>query len=103
MHLDTSGIEVQIRAREGELMRLAAEPARPGKVVQHAPRETWAQRWARSAWDGRNKLLLETGIRTEAARLADGTVKIEISSSRNAEGVLPGTREHPLHPGGAPG
>ena len=40
----------------------------------------WAQRWARSAWDGRNKLLLETGIRTEAARLADGTVKIEISS-----------------------
>jgi site-specific DNA recombinase len=80
MHLDTSGIEVQIRAREGELMRLAAEPARPGKTVQHGPRETWAQRWARSAWDGRNKLLLETGIRTEAARLADGTVKIEISS-----------------------
>jgi hypothetical protein len=80
MHLDTSGIEVQIRAREGELMRLAAEPARPGKTVQHGPRETWAQRWARSAWDGRNKLLLETGIGTEAARLADGTVKIEISS-----------------------
>jgi hypothetical protein len=41
--------------------------------------ETWAQRWAHSAWDGRNKLLLETGIRAEAARLADGTVKIEIS------------------------
>ena len=79
MHLDASGIEAQIRAREGELMRLAAEPARPGKTVQHGPVETWAQRWARSAWDGRNKLLLETGIRAEAARLSDGTVKIEIS------------------------
>src|SRR6266702_2232135 len=41
--------------------------------------KTWAQRWARSAWDDRDRLLLETGIRAEAARLADGTVKIEIS------------------------
>src|SRR6266567_4438340 len=79
MHLDTSGIEAQIRAREGELSRLAAEPARPGRTIQHGPAETWAQRWARSAWDDRNRLLLETGIRAEAARLADGTVKIEIS------------------------
>jgi len=79
MHLDTSGIEAQIQAREAELARLAAEPARPGRTIRHGPVETWAQRWARSGWDGRNRLLLDTGIRAEAARLADGTVKIEIS------------------------
>ena len=79
MHLDTSGIEAQIQAREAELVRLAAEPVRPGRTIRHGAVETWTQRWARSGWDGRNRLLLDTGIRAEAARLADGTIKIEIS------------------------
>ncbi len=79
MGLDTSGIRTQIQAREAELARLAAEPARPGRTIRHGPVETWAQRWARSGWDDRNRLLLETGIGAEAARLADGSVKIEIS------------------------
>jgi hypothetical protein len=79
MHLDTSGIEAQIKARKAELVRLAAEPVRPGRTIRHGPVETWTQRWARSDWDGRNRLLLDTGIRAEASRLADGTIKIEIS------------------------
>lgn len=97
MHVDTSGIEAQIRAREAELTRLAAEPARPGRTVRHGPVETWTQRWARSDWDGRNRLLLETGIRAEAARLSDGTVKIEISAGQTWRRGCPRTREHPLH------
>ena len=66
---DVSSLEENQRIHKANLTRLAQEPRVEEERIQHDSGETWAERWARLDWNGRNELLRKHDIRVEARRI----------------------------------
>lgn len=69
---DVSRLEAQREIHEHNLAALAEEPTRPAETFERETNETWADRWHRLDWNGRNDLMRQKGIRVLAKRDADG-------------------------------
>jgi len=65
---DVSKLKEQRRIHEANLKRLAEEPTQLPETREVDTGETWAERWNRLDWNGRNELLRRKGIKFYAAR-----------------------------------
>ena len=76
---DYSKLEEQRRIHEQNLTSLADKQkhnARPAVTRQIKSSETWAQRWPKLDWNGRNDLMREHGVKVRASRQPDGKLYV---------------------------
>ena len=73
---DVSKLEEQQRIHERNLAMLANEPTKPPETREIETGETWAERWRRLDWNGRNELMRRKDIKVWAEKRADGNVRI---------------------------
>jgi DNA invertase Pin-like site-specific DNA recombinase len=69
---DVSKFEEQQRIHEANLTRLAEEPTRLPETKEVDTGETWADRWNRLDWNGRNELLRRKGVKFYVERDESG-------------------------------
>jgi site-specific DNA recombinase len=79
---DVSKLEERRRVHEVNLAKLAEEPTRLPETREVDTGETWADRWARLDWNGRNKLLRMKGIKFYAERDESGIVGGQLAGAR---------------------
>ncbi len=65
---DVSKLEEQQRKHEANLTRLSEEPTRLPDTIEVDTGETWADRWNRLDWNGRNQLMRRKGVKFYARR-----------------------------------
>jgi site-specific DNA recombinase len=66
---DVSSLEESQRIHRSNLAKLAQEPRIEEQHIPRATGETWAARWARLDWNGRNELMRKHDIRVEARQI----------------------------------
>lgn len=66
---DVSALEEQKRIHESNIARLAQEGTTKEERIPRDSGETWAQRWDRLDWNGRNELMREHGILVKARHM----------------------------------
>jgi hypothetical protein len=69
---DVSKLEEQQRKHEANLARLAEAPTRLPDTIEVDTGETWADRWSRLDWNGRNELMRRKGVKFYASRDESG-------------------------------
>ncbi len=84
MGRDISDIQARQQVNEANLMKLAAEPAKPAETSVRETGETWAACWQRCDWAERNTTLRRQGVRVEAAKLPEAARTEVRVSQKNA-------------------
>jgi DNA invertase Pin-like site-specific DNA recombinase len=101
---DVSKLEEQRGIHEANLAKLAEEPTKAPETREVPTGETWAERWNRLDWNGRNELMRRKGVKFYAAKdgkmvgghMVTGLAKLDESGRivpgeilEEAEGSLP--------------